>query len=373
MPDTARFAFDGKRYPTHPGCYLMKDAAGNVIYVGKAKNLRRRLASYFQSGRKRRRIRSLVARIRDIEVILLNNETECLVLENNLIKEYQPRFNILLTPEDSGYPYIVLTREAFPRFLPYRKHRLNKALGRISENDLARRFGPYLSRHVRDVLLEFVNARYQIRTCTPLPRRACLLYHLGKCSAPCEQKILIADYDRAVKQAVALLSYGHYAVIRQMKHQMRECATRLEFEKAQRIKEQIEVLENALAKQIVERDVAYDQDVIYFGEDHALVAHIRHGILKQLRLHALNLSGDHAAACEQFLIEHYARNGPDEIILNRLANPANSQAALATANGRPIKVTLPKRGLKRELLNLTELNYAYRAACTTVDHVRPCS
>jgi excinuclease ABC subunit C len=352
------FIFDPKRYPTQPGCYLMKDYGGKVIYVGKANNLRHRLASYFQPRQKNRRTKRLIARIGDIEIILVNNETESLILENNLIKLHKPRFNRSLMREDTGYPYIVLTAEDFPRFVPYRKNHVNKELARVKGAE--KRFGPYINRRFRDALLAFVIENFQLRTCHPMPKKVCLSYHLGLCSGICEQKISAAQYVADVERAVAFLSRQQTDLIRQMKNQMWEHAENLEFEKAQRIRDQVEVLESALEKQIVERDVKHDQDVIYFGEDKALVTSIKCGILQRLRLFDLELASGYGEVGEHFLLTHYTRNSPSELIINCLSNPAEIEARLTVANRYPVKITLPEGGVKYELLQLCKQNYDYR-------------
>jgi excinuclease ABC subunit C len=302
-----------------------------------------------------------VAQIGDVEAIIVNNETESLILENNLIKRYRPRFNSMLKQKNSGYSYIVLTAEAIPRLIPYRKHRANKDLEGAAETRIARRFGPYISRRFRDTLLDFVNENFQLRTCHPLPSRACLRYHIHKCSGICEQQVTAAQYSDDVKQAMTFLSSRHTGVIGDMKRRMRQCAGRLEFEKAQRIKEQVEILERALEKQIVERDVSHDQDVIYFGDGKALVAQIQRGALQELHLFDLGKSAN-AEACQQFLFGRYAQRSPKELILNRLNNPEQVAVALTTVNRYKVKVTLPKRGVACRLLQLCELNYDYRVA-----------
>ena len=358
------FHFNASRYPALPGCYLMKDAQGQVIYVGKAKNLQRRLASYFQRRHKDRKIERLVAQIGDVEAIIVNNETESLILENNLIKRYWPRFNSMLKQKNSGYSYIVLTAEAIPRLISYRKHRVNKELEGAPEAQIARRFGPYVSRRFRDTLLDFVNENFQLRTCHPLPSRACLRHHIHKCSAICEQVIGPAQYSDDVKQAIAFLSSRHTAVIGDMKRRMRHCAGRLEFEKAQRIKEQVEILERALEKQIVERDVSHDQDVIYFGNSKALVAQIQRGALQGFHLVEVDRPADDEAR-EQFLLGRYSQHSPRELIVNCLSNPEQVAGTLTAANQYKVKVTLPKRGVACKLLQLCELNYGYRVASET--------
>jgi len=357
-----RFAFDPQLYPAEPGCYLLKDAHGQVLYVGKAKNLRRRLASYFRPGRKRRRTARLVAKIAEVEVILVNNETESLILENNLIKQHKPAYNSQFISDDSGYTYIALTAEAIPRFVPYRKNWVNKELEGLPGAAVERRFGPYVNRRFRDVLLEFVCDVHQLRVCKHMPRRACLSYHLGKCSGICEGQVTGDEYAASVDRAIVFLSRGQTGLIQAMKARMQDCAERLEFEKAQRIKGQVEALERLLEKQIVERDIKHDQDVIYFGEQKALVARLQHGVFQGLVLHDLDLALTHAEACAHFVLSQYERNSPHELIVSGLQNCAELQRALTATNQHRVRITEPRWGIKHELIKLCERNYAYRIA-----------
>ena len=349
------YEFDPQRYPTTPGCYLMKDAAGQIIYVGKAKDLRRRLASYFQPRRKDWKTERMVARIRDIEVILVNNEVESLVLENNLIKRHKPRFNRMLVPDNTGYSYIVLTQEPFPRLVPYRKNRINAELERGGGAAIEQRFGPYVSRRFRDVLLEFVNESFQLRTCATLPRRACLYYHMHQCSGPCEFVEAAQRYGQAVAQAVAFLSSrDHLGLIREMRQQMQQHAARLEFERAQRVRDQVEAMERVLQHQIVERDARHDQDVVYFGEGAAMVASLKRGALIDMSMQPV-MRGE-----VEFLLARCERACPAEVVINRPPNRREVEAELKAGIGRAVKVTLPSRGVGRELLELCRINYEYR-------------
>jgi excinuclease ABC subunit C len=346
------FVFEASRYPSKPGCYLMKDAKSRVIYVGKAKNLRRRLASYFQSHWKDRKTYWMVTHIAAIEVILVTSETESLVLENNLIKRYKPRYNRMLMDDESGYAYVVLTSEAIPRFLPYRKRRYNKALEGLDETDLEKSFGPYLGNRYRDAVLQFVTERYQIRTCNKLPNKVCLRYHMHKCSGICAGLVTAEEYAKAVGQASAFLNDQHSDVIQQMKTAMWAWAEKMEFERAQLIRDQVAVLESVLVNQIVEREVDYDQDVIYFGKSQVLVAEIKRGILRGMALY--NLAAEDSSnfdACEHFLLERYTHASPAELITNR--------AGLEKLDGLGLKITLPEQGIEKALLDLCQLNYEY--------------
>ena len=366
------FEFEHKRYPVTPGCYLMKDVRGRVIYVGKAKDLRKRLASYFNAGRKERRTRRLVERICDIEVILVNSEVESLILENNLIKRYKPRFNVLLKADDEGYPYIALTNEPFPRFVPFKKQRMNWALEGMGPGAVKRLFGPYPSWRFRTTLLDYVNETFLLRTCHPLPEYACLLLHMHKCSAPCEALITAEAYGLAVKRAVSFLSHPPALTVREMRARMWAHAERMEFERAARIREQITVMQRAMSLQLVERDVKHDQDVIWFGADgQALVLSYTCGTLLGVELVQTRDSRP------QFLKDRYIRDvrdrdhAPGELIVNELSGPDSASGAedlsalLGRLTGVALKITVPKSGVSMALLKLAERNYAYRISTLT--------
>lgn len=356
-----QFEFIPKQYPTQPGCYLMRDHQGLVLYVGKAKNLRRRLASYFRSHPKRGRISKLVKRITEIEVILLNNETESLILENNLIDRYRPPYNRLLWRADKGYPYIGLTREKFPRFVPYYKTYRNGAGG----VPLQARFGPYLSLRFRDFVLDFVSNYFQLRTCQPLPNEVCLRFHIHRCTGICEGKVAETKYAENVASASEFLASARIApLVHQMKGRMQAHAERLEFERAQWLKEQVALLESSLEKQVVERVVDYDQGVVYFGDQQALVANIKCGSLQEVALVPLDSRGTHETTCAEFLLSHYSQNSPREIIVNEIQDTGVVERKLAEMNGYTVDILVPIKGIEWDLVQLCRLNYDYRTACT---------
>jgi excinuclease ABC subunit C len=340
-------------YPGAPGCYLMKDSRGRVLYVGKAKNLRRRLASYFRPGRERW-LGSLLKRLAEIEVVLVHNETESLLLEHNLIKLHRPRYNRQLKSDRTGYSYIALTDEPLPRFVPYRKHRPNQALERIGEAAVARRFGPYVSVRFRNHLLDYVNDHYGLRSCDFLPRQPCLRYHMHRCDGVCAGVISADEYRAAIARAAAFLAHPPLSLTQRLRRQMMAYAAAQEFERAAWLKRRLEALEQALQPQVVERQVAYDQDVIYCGEAHAFVGRVRRGTLYAFGLHPLSL------APADWLLARYARHSPPELILNRLDEPDAIGRALSASNGYRVRLTLPRRGDKATLLSLCELNYHYR-------------
>jgi excinuclease ABC subunit C len=351
------FTFQSSQYPATPGCYLMRNARGKVIYVGKAKKLRNRLASYFQKGDHDWKTRALVRNIAEIEVILVNNEVESLVLENNLIKHYRPRYNRMLMRDDTGYKYIILTDETIPRLVPFKKHWINKDLGEASPD---KRFGPYPNGNYRDRLLDYICDTYQLRTCNPIPKRVCLRYHLGICSGICESYITLDAYSNSVHDAVAFLRHPNFNVLRAMKHKMECCVDDLDFERAQRIKNQYDALKAALAMQIVERDVSINQDVIYFGSSSALVMSIKKGVVRELKLYLLNERHEKYVGYSTVFSNLYTAGCPDEIITNVKILDERIGEHLKRIRGKKVKITLPQRGIKRHLLALCRMNYDYR-------------
>lgn len=348
------FVFNAGDYPSSPGCYIMKNAEGRILYVGKSINLRSRLRSYFTGRPSRKRIRQLVAEIAFIEVVLVNNEAESLLLENNLIKLHKPPYNRALKRDNSGYAYLQLTTERFPRLDVYYRNRRRRS----KEPDV-QRLGPFKSATFRDALLEFVTEQYGLRTCKTMPRHVCLLYHIGKCSGVCEGKITEEDYLDKARQAAELLANGGQGLIEILYGQMETYAARLEFEKAQSMLSKIRNLEQASDKQIVDREAVIDQDVLYFGDAHVLVAKVQEGMLVDCQLLELEQAYGEAA-CDRFLISRYAEDRPDELIVNTIADLKEVRSSLQRRGRKLPKITLPKRGLKYDLLQLCKTNYEYR-------------
>lgn len=354
------FTFDPKRYPPTPGCYLMRDAAGRVLYVGKAKDLRRRLGSYFRPKGRGWKTRRLIARVRAIEVILVRNEVESLLLENNLIKHHKPPFNVQLVADDSGYFHIALTGEDLPRLAPYRPLRINKELG---QDEIARTFGPYVSRGFRDTLLDYVCETFGVRTCTRLPRQVCLRYHLGRCCGVCEGHVSRPEYAQIIDRVICFLSGDSHAhtygnLIVHMRAQMQEAAGQEQFERATRIRDQVRALESTLEQQVVDRGVVgagRDHAVVYLGRTHALIADVRRGKVLGLSLHKLEAGGGAA-----LLWFRYARQAPPRLVVNRLERRSEVEQELTAANGYPVEIVVPEQGVLCELLEFCELNYVYR-------------
>ena len=253
--------------PNKPGVYRYYDKDGTIIYVGKAKNLKRRVSSYFnkeQTGK----TRVLVSKIADIKFIVVESESEALLLENNLIKQFKPRYNIMLK-DDKTYPWICIKKEPFPRvFLTRRKL-----------NDGSDYFGPYPSVRTAHVLLDLLGQVYQIRSCkTTLTEaniakgkyRVCLDYHIHKCQGPCQGYVNKEDYCRMIAEVKEVVKGNLAGVLKEMKAQMMDHASRMEFEEAQSIKEKYELLENYRSRSTVVSTTIHNVDVFSYVDAESL-------------------------------------------------------------------------------------------------------
>ncbi|PJB58159.1 MAG: excinuclease ABC subunit C, partial [Bacteroidetes bacterium CG_4_9_14_3_um_filter_41_19] len=251
--------------PNKPGVYQYFDDAGDIIYVGKAKDLKKRVASYFTQSHQTGKIKVLVKKIRDIRVIVTESEFDALLLENNLIKKHQPRYNILLK-DDKTFPWLCIKNERFPRVMPTRN----------VIHDGSAYFGPYASVRMMKTILEIIKQLYQLRTCTlKLSQneietgkyKVCLEYHLGNCKAPCIGKQTPEDYEDTIVQIKSIIKGNIVTVIQDLKKKMHQFAEQQEFEKAQVIKEKIELLEKYKSKSTIVNPHIHDVDVLSLIND----------------------------------------------------------------------------------------------------------
>jgi len=250
--------------PNKPGVYRYFDKKGELIYVGKAKNLKRRVSSYF-SKEQYGKTRVLVSKIADLEYSIVDSESEALLLENTMIKQYKPRYNIMLK-DDKTYPWICIKKEAFPRvFLTRRK-----------VNDGSEYFGPYPSVRTAHILLDLLGQAYKIRSCrTPLTElgidkgkyKVCLDYHIHKCNGPCEGLISKADYNAMIAEIREIIKGNMGSVLRELKAQMMDHASRMEFEEAQEIKIKYDLLEEYRSRSTVVSQSIHNVEVYSFIDD----------------------------------------------------------------------------------------------------------
>lgn len=349
-----------KKLPKSPGCYIYKNEKGDVLYVGKAIVLKNRVRSYFQTSTKHSiRIERLVSKIQDIEWIIVDSELEALVLECNLIKQHRPPYNVRLR-DDKSYPYITITKEAYPRVLFTRKVR----------KDGAQYFGPYTSSYnVRDTL-QLLHKVFPLIPCGKswsgeAEQRPCLYYHLGRCMAPCAGLVEKKDYAAVIDQVEQILRGKEDSLIEDLKSQMANAAESLDFEKAAKIRDQIQAIDHTLQRQKVLNTDSVDQDVIAVVKDDRGAAiqmlYIRGG--KLIGQHQYMLDGAQDAppgeAVQEFVKQYYASAAevPREVLLPVEIEEINIvQTWLRQKKGSAVSVEVPNGGEKLRLLEMAANN-----------------
>ncbi len=340
--------------PDSPGVYQYYDKDGKLLYVGKAKNLKKRVASYFTKVHENAKTRVLVKKIASIKHIVVETESDALLLENNLIKKFQPKYNVLLK-DDKTYPWLCIKNEPFPRVFVTR----NKV------NDGSEYFGPYTNFKTVHTILGLIKDLYQLRTCNyelTLPNikaekfKVCLEYHLKNCKGPCEGYESAEEYLEKIKGVREILKGNFKDSLHRFKKMMNEYAKNLEFEEAQRIKEKIEVLENYQSKSTVVNPKISDVDVftIVSDDSYAYVNFLQISYGAIIRSHTLEIkkkldeTDEHLLELAIIEIRERFNLNTKEVIL-----------PFEVDLGDKIKVTVPKLGDKKQLLDLSERNAKY--------------
>ena len=340
-----------KTLPTGPGVYQYFDKNDTVIYVGKAKNLKRRVTSYFTKVHDSAKTRILVKKIYRMEHIVVPTEVDALLLENNLIKKYRPRYNILLK-DDKTYPWICIKKEPFPRVFSTRK----------VIRDGSEYFGPYPNVKTVYTLLELIRGIYPIRTCNfdlseekiqKQSYKVCLEYHIGNCMAPCEAKVSEEDYDQNIAGIRDIIKGNFRRSLEQIKNQMEHYANAMEFERAQEIKEKLESLENYQAKSTVVNSKITNVDVFSIISDES------YGYVNFFQVAFGSIIRSHTVEIKKKLEETEAEMLPLAIV--ELRQRFNSQSKeiylpFEIDLGPKIKVTVPKLGDKKKLVDLSQRN-----------------
>lgn len=346
--------------PASPGVYLMRDAAGEILYVGKAVNLRNRLRSYFQTSASHTpKIRKLVERLADFEFIVTDSELEALILECTLIKRHRPRYNVVMK-DDKNYPYLKVTNEPFPKVV----------ITRRLLNDGARYFGPYADVGSVRRTLDLINKLFPYRSCdrpiTGTDPRPCLDYHIKRCLGPCIGAVDEAGYRDVINQVILFLEGRHDEVIQRLRAQMDAAAERLEFERAAALRDQIAAVEKVAERQKVVSAKAEDQDVIAFarnnGEACVQVFFIRNGRLIGREHFILQGTTDEdggqivASFVKQFYDQ--APEVPPTILLpNRLDEEQIIESWLKDKRGgQKVRLRVPKQGDGKKLVELVAEN-----------------
>ncbi|MDD1677992.1 MAG: excinuclease ABC subunit UvrC [Methanomicrobiales archaeon] len=336
---------DLRTIPSSPGCYLFRDASGKILYIGKAKQLRHRVASYFQKDSHNQKTDLMVSRIASADVIVTNNEVEALILENNLIKHHQPRYNINLK-DAKNFAYIQITGETFPRICVARR----PAGG-------GQFFGPFVSARERDHVLHLVKRLFRLRTCRRLPHRPCLRAFMNSCSAPCTGMVGAEEYLGQVKRAESVLQGHIKPLLAELREEMIRHAERLEFEQAREIRDQISALEHLEIRQHVECPHSLDQDVVAFLVHGDLVNLLVFSVVRGKLADKEEFSFPRQDLfLEEFLVQYYSeREPPKELILPEVVDPAFEEF-LSVRKGKQVLVTVPQKGAKMRLLDLVRRN-----------------
>ena len=348
-----RLAEQRRSLPLEPGVYLFRDAAGRVVYVGKAKALRKRVASHFSGAKS-----PMIDEVASIESVVVGSEVEALVAEQSFIKQYRPRFNVRLR-DDKSYPFIGISMdEPFPRvYFTRERHRRDRVY-----------FGPYPNAKQLRSTLELLSKVFQLRSCTGAQpgRRSgnpCLDYHLGRCGAPCVSYVSQDEYRRGVEQVIDFLAGRYGAIERELEERMRTAAAALEFETATRERNRLTAVRSMLERQRVANASIGTLDVIGIalaGADaNAQIFLIRDGVLSDRQ--SFYLANDAlrpgAEVLEEFLLSHYggAATIPSLLIIGEALSPAVA-TALTERRGAAVELRAAERGEKRRMLKLAEHN-----------------
>ncbi len=344
--------------PSRPGVYLMRDQGGKVIYVGKAKDLRSRVRAYFNNSDERSQIQFLIRRVEDIDTLVTSNDKEALILENNLIKQYKPRYNIRLKDDKSYLSIKVTTQHPWPRILATRK----------IVKDGNRYFGPFSSAIAARETIDIIEKHFLLRNCTDHSfknrSRPCLQYQIKRCLAPCVLPVAEDEYREQVRQAMLFIEGKQQELIAELKQRMRAKSAALEFEAAARIRDQIEAVEKTLEKQRMVSHWGADQDIFGLyregGFIEVQILFVRQGKLtgnQAYSLEDLEFPDDEivGALVTQFYQGH--RFIPDEILLPvALDDGAVREEYLGERKGKKVSLLAPQRGDKRQLVEMAADN-----------------
>ncbi len=349
-----------KKLPDSPGVYQMKNAFGEIIYVGKAKNLKKRVRQYFQSKNHIPKIQAMIKNIYEFEYIITDNEVEALILEANYIKKYRPKYNTLLR-DDKQYPYIKISvQERYPRIYKVRE----------VKKDGAKYFGPYPSAYAVNEIIDIIGNLYKLRKCslkldgTKKSQRPCVYYHINRCTAPCSGNVDIKEYSQEVNKATALLT-GSEGIIKSLNEKMIEASENMEYEEAAKYRDQIKALEVISEKQKVVSQAGIDQDVIgsAIGIDEACIQifFIRNGkIIGSEHYLLTNIENEtREQIISSFLTQFYTGTvyiPKDIYIETKIEDMEVFEKLLSQKRGNKVTLKVPVKGEKSMLIKMIKKN-----------------
>lgn len=349
-----------KKLPDNPGVYQMKNVFGEIIYVGKAKNLKKRVRQYFQSKNHMPKIQAMIKNISEFEYIITDNEVEALILEANYIKKYRPKYNTLLR-DDKQYPYIKISvQEKYPRIFKVRE----------VKKDGAKYFGPYPSAYAVNEIIDIIGNLYKLRKCslkldgTKKCQRPCMYYHINRCTAPCMGNVDIKEYREEVNKAITFLTGGE-DIIKSLNEKMFRASEKMEYEEAAKYRDQIKALEVISEKQKVVSSASIDQDVIgsALGIEEACIQifFIRNG--KIIGSEHYLLTNIETATREEiissFLTQFYTGTVyvPKEIYIeSEIEDMEVFEKLLSEKRGNKVSIKVPVKGEKSMLIKMTKKN-----------------
>lgn len=331
--------------PDRPGCYLMKNRSGTVIYVGKASVLKNRVRSYF-SGSHDPKTERLVSEIADFEYIVTSSDIEALILEMNLIKKHNPKYNVMLR-DDKSYPFLKITNEKYPRLLITRK--VNKNSGKY--------YGPYPDVSAANETKKLLDRLYPLRKCNPIPDRPCLYYHIGQCLGPCAHEVSEEKVREQVEGIEHFMRGGYRKTKQVLKKKMNEAAEQMNYERAKELRDQIRHIETVMEKQKMDLNDFTDRDVFGYNYDKGWmcvqVFFIRQGKMIERDASLFPIYGDPASAFLTFLGQFYLQKNhikPKEIFVPQTIDVELARQML------DIRVHQPVRGKKKDLVELANQN-----------------
>jgi len=332
--------------PHKPGCYLMKDKNGIIIYVGKAKNLKNRVNSYFR-GAHDGKTAVLVSNIVDFEYIITNSELEALLLEINLIKKYTPKYNVLLK-DDKSYPYIEITNEKSPRLIMVRANKIKRKDAKL--------FGPYPNVYAARKTIELLNRLYPLRKCDKMPKKECLYYHIGECLGYCIMKIDDNEISKLIDEITKFLKGDDSIVLNKIDIEMNNSINKLNFEKAKELKELKDFINITLRSQLIDLNDGIDRDIfgyaIYKGYIGIQVLFLRGGKLVERESSIYPIIIDEIEDLTLFISSFYDKNNikPKEILIPNIIDEELIKNVLN------INVYKPIKGKKKELVEMANKN-----------------
>ena len=336
---------DINKLPNEPGCYLFKDIKENVIYIGKAKNLKKRVRSYFQKDDLDIKTQSMISHLDSIDFVATDSEVEALILEDNLIKKYQPKYNIRLKDAKS-HSYILLTNEDYPRLIIARRKIGN---GRF--------FGPFVSASERDYILQFLKTTFLLRTCKKMPKRVCLRYHINLCEGACIGEVTKQEYLDKIEKIKLILSGKTDRLLKNLELEMKEKSDEYKFEKALKIRNQINAITHLKERQKMQREIRYNEDIINYQikEDkvYLMVFNIYRGTLNNKNEFVFDYNNDFL---EEFIVQYYSDVAVPKVLIVPTKVSESIALFLKKIRGSKVTITKPIRGEKKQLLDLVEKN-----------------